>query len=249
MRLHDTHCHLDLYPDPRGFAAEVEALEIRTIAVTNAPSVFRRSAHLTEKCSFLRTALGFHPELAARRRKELGLFRELATEARYIGEVGLDFTTADETERLLQQEVFRGVLDACAGHGKVLTVHSRGAAEQTIDTIGANFAATVILHWYSGPRWLIERAAAQGFFFSVNTAMVKSKNGRGTIGALPRARVLLESDGPFVKVRGRPAGPPDGAVVVAGLADVWGMEAAEAAELLHRNFRSALDTSDNEPSA
>lgn len=67
MRLVDTHCHLDLYPDHGTVLAESERAGIYTIAVTNTPSVFRRSAMLTRNARFVRTALGLHSEHARAR--------------------------------------------------------------------------------------------------------------------------------------------------------------------------------------
>jgi TatD DNase family protein len=88
MRLIDTHCHLDLYPDYRAVLDEVERDCIYTIAVTNAPSVFSRCTHLTRDARYVRTALELHPELAAARERELPMFRELLPRTRYVGEVG-----------------------------------------------------------------------------------------------------------------------------------------------------------------
>jgi TatD DNase family protein len=240
MKLSDTHCHLDLYDDPARIAAETEARGIRTIAVTTTPSVFKRSAELTRDATYLRTALGFHPELAASRSRELPLFKELAPTARYIGEVGLDFTKADANEQRIQEAVFRGVLDACASGGKLLTIHSRNAVEQTIEAVGRGFRSLVILHWYTGSLRLIDVAAERGFYFSVNAAMTRSERGRRVIAALPRHRVLLESDGPFVKIGDRPATPSDGEIVVRTLAVTWGMSDEDAAAAVDRNFREAL---------
>jgi TatD DNase family protein len=240
MKLSDTHCHLDLYPDPASIVADIEMHRIRTIAVTNAPSVYRRSAQITDGYPYLRTALGFHPQLAAIRRGELALFRELAPSTRYIGEVGLDFVTLDAKDRRAQQDIFRGVLDVCASGGKLLTVHSRRAAAETIAAIGDRFASEVILHWYTGDLRLIERAAAYGFFFSVNTAMARSERGRRVVAAIPRERVLFESDGPFVRLGNKAAVPSDGEEVAQGLAKLWRMDAEDVATTVDLNFRTAL---------
>lgn len=245
MKLSDTHCHLDLYPDPFAIVAAVERAQVRTIAVTNAPSVYVRSSELTDGCTYLRTALGFHPQLAVQRRGEIELFRAHAGSAKYIGEVGLDFTTADASERQIQREIFDQILAACAAGGKLLTVHSRRAAAETVDAIGDRFRSTVILHWYSGALGVLDRAATFGFYFSVNTAMLQSKSGERVIRALPRERVLLESDGPFAQVENRAATPLDGRVVVHGLANIWRITAFEAADQINSNFIRALTTTNN----
>ncbi len=241
MRMLDTHCHVDLYPDYPAILDEIERSGIYTIAVTNAPSVFRRCVELTRGARFVRVALGLHPELAAARERELNLLQEFLPLTRYIGEVGLDFVTRDATERAAQQRVFGAVLERCASFGdKVLSVHSRRAAADVVAMIGPSYPGTVILHWFSGPRSVLDRALAHGCYFSVNPAMLASAAGRRVVSSLPPERVLTETDGPFVLVRGRPARPSDVAGVVTDLARLWGLDSASAARRIYDNFRQAL---------
>ena len=237
----DTHCHLDLYPDPAALLRTVEAAGVYTIAVTNAPSVFPHTNRLTAKSRFVRAALGLHPELVKSHAHERLLFREHLPETRYVGEIGLDHVTSDAADRALQQEVFADVLDACAAAGdKVLTVHSRRAAATVIDMVGKDFPGTVILHWFSGSAREANRAAASGLYFSVNPAMIRSKSGQALVAGMDPDRVLTETDGPFVTAGNTPANPPDVAFVVRYLADVWQTSEDEAARRVLSNFRALL---------
>lgn len=61
---------------------------------------------------------------------------------------------------------------------------------------------------------MLEQAVAQGCYFSLNPAMMRSANGRRIADLLPPDRVLTETDGPFVQVGGRQARPADVATVV-----------------------------------
>ena len=241
MRLIDTHCHVDLYPDYPAVLDEIERGGIYTVAVTNAPSVFRRCVEMTRATRFVRVAVGLHPELAAARERELDLLQNLLPTTRYVGEVGLDYVTQDASERAAQQRVFRVVLEWCASFGdKVLSVHSRRAAAEVVAMIGPAYPGTVILHWFSGSATVLDRAVAYGCFFSVNSAMLASASGRKIVSAMPPERVLTETDGPFVAVHGRPARPSDIADVLAGLARLWQLDPATTAQRIHDNFRHAL---------
>jgi TatD DNase family protein len=241
MRLIDTHCHIDLYPDYAELIEETERAGIYTIAVTNTPSVFRRCLALTQGRRYVRTALGLHPQLAVERRRELGLMRELLPETKYVGEIGLDFVSRDVRERTIQQEVFTSILEQCASsREKVLTVHSRRAAEEVVSLIGDSYPCKVILHWFSGTHRVMEKAIASGFYFSVNPAMMMSDKGRRIVSEIPRERLLTESDGPFVTIEDRRARPRDVAGVVRGLADLYGVEPGQAAETIYTNFRRIL---------
>jgi TatD DNase family protein len=241
MRLIDTHCHVDLYPDYRCLIEETDRAQIYTIAVTNTPSVFRHCLALTEGKRFIRTALGLHPQLVGERHRELGLMLELLNETKYIGEVGLDFTTQDERERSLQREIFSKILDKCAESGdKVLTIHSRRATAEVVDMIGDSYPGNIILHWYSGSPKVLETALSFGYYISINTSMITSAKGREIVMKIPRDRLLTESDGPFVKVSGRPARPSDMAHVIEGLAGMWAVEKTLAADTVYENFRDML---------
>lgn len=241
----DTHCHVDLFPDPHSIIGDSEHERVYTIAVTNTPSVFNRLCELVGDARFVRVSLGLHPELAAERHVELGLFSELLPRTRYVGEVGLDYQTTLESERSIQRRVFNAIIEQCdeAG-GKVLTVHSRRAANDVVDAFGARFRGRYILHWYSGAIATLHRALANGAYISVNPAMIRSRRGLALISEVPRERVLTETDGPFVTVAAQgalaPARPPDVSLVVHALAQAWTVDSEEAGAVIYQNFNTLL---------
>jgi TatD DNase family protein len=237
----DTHCHVDLFPDPAALIREIERRRVYTIAVTNAPSVFPRLSEMIGKARYVRAALGLHPELAAERHRELMQFAELLPQTRYVGEVGLDYQTTVEAERAVQRRVLTTIIEQCdAAGGKVVTVHSRRAAEDVVSAFGERFRGTYILHWYSGGTRALKRAVANGAYFSCNTAMVRSMRGRAILAEVPRERVLTETDGPFVTIDDAPAEPHRVAIVLEGLAKLWSTTADEARRTVYQNFSVLL---------
>ncbi len=239
----DTHCHIDLYPNYNLIVEKAEREQIYTIAVTNAPSIFRQSAKLTSGKKFLRTALGLHPELVTERHHELGMLLEMLNETKYVGEVGLDFTTNSNDERKLQEKVFSSILQHSADFGdKIVTIHSRRAAERTIDLIGNSYPGKIILHWYSGSLKELERAISYGFYFSVNQSMISSNKGREIISAIPYNRILTESDGPFVKINGRSLNPNDMSETVRNLSELYKTNLSNMKAQIYQNFRTVLTT-------
>lgn len=245
MKFVDTHCHIDLYPNYREIIQAVEKKQIYTIAVTNVPSVFRQSNRLTKSSKYIRTAIGFHPELVAQREREINLFLQMLAETKYVGEIGLDYVTKDEENRLTQRQVFQKILVRCAElKHKILTIHSRRAANDVIDMIGDNFPCTVILHWFSGGKKALEKGLSYDFYFSVNSAMFQSANGLDIIRAIPLNRLLTESDGPFVNTAERAANPLDMETVVARLAEIRQTPHEQMADLVFNNFLQILKKSD-----
>ena len=57
----DTHCHLDLYPDPNRTALNAESAGVFVVCVTNLPSAFLAARPHVRKFKRVRLALGLHP--------------------------------------------------------------------------------------------------------------------------------------------------------------------------------------------
>ncbi|MBD2767175.1 TatD family hydrolase [Hymenobacter sp. BT664] len=228
----DTHCHLDLFPGIRTGVAEEDALPIKTITVTNTPTLWQPNKKIFKECYNIRVALGLHPELASRRAPEVEKLRAVFAEAKYIGEIGLDGTSNEQAERHAQLTVFRNILDSLKQQEpKILTVHSRGAARETIEELKQAVRGTshqVILHWFSGGLDELRQAVAAGFLFSVNHKMVTSRNGQQIIQALPRNTVLTETDAPFTFAGNISTRQHSLKRTLSGLAQHWHCEVEEA---------------------
>jgi TatD DNase family protein len=238
----DAHCHIDLFPDPPSIVAQAAAGRVHTIAVTNAPFVFAHTAALARGRSHVYPALGLHPELVETHGEQLARFAELLPSTRFVGEVGLDYTTTDAAVRGRQRSVFQTILEQCARAGdKVITVHSRRASTDVIAAIGTRYPGTVILHWFTGTGRELESAVAAGLMFSVNSAMLSSQSGKKLVQAMPRERVLTESDGPFTGPRTAPNSPVSIHKTIGLLASLWSIPPDEASEIVSRNFRAVPD--------
>lgn len=192
--LYDTHFHLDLQKDKQSAIDEIVRNQIYTIAVTNLPDLYQREVALYEQ-QYIRVALGFHPELIHDYSHQIKLFWELLPRARYIGEVGLDFT--DKAYSTEQLSFFSELVDRCRGENKILSIHSRKAVTEVLDIIGDNFKFKPILHWFTGSIKELEIACQRGFYFSVNSNMVQTKKFQQMIGIIPKDKILIETDSPF----------------------------------------------------
>lgn len=242
-RLFDTHCHLDAYPDPVRVLTSANHADVDLVAVTDNPDAYRRLRTRLGKTSGVTVALGLHPGSAsAAAPGQFGRFLHMLPDATWIGEVGLDFppgTAAAEKRR--QQTAF----DALLGHdqirAKLLTVHSRGAARETVAALAAA-GCRAVLHWYSGSAATADDALAAGLWFSVNPAMTHSPRGRQLIAQLPPGRVLCETDGPYCRNGNRPAEPADVHLIVRALADIWGADVESAARTLMGNAQTFAGT-------
>ena len=213
--------------------------------MTTTPSAFAGTSALAPEGGRIRTALGLHPELAATRRHELRLFHDLLPTAEYVGEVGLDGSKPHRDTLTTQAEVLHEILDACAAAGgRIISLHSRGAAEMLLDMLEFEpLAGTFVLHWFTAKPALVERAASLGCWFSVGSAMMASKTGRDAVDAMPVDRLLPETDGPFGTVEGLRLVPGGRGSVYRDFAELKGVPAREVEHLMTRNFRRLVASS------
>jgi TatD DNase family protein len=238
----DAHCHLDQYKDPRSVSSRAEASRTYTVAVTNLPSTFRHTERLAEGMKYVRAAAGLHPELVYQHRAEIVPLLALLERTKYVGEVGLDYSRADDDNRACQRATLERITGRCEElGGRVISIHSRGAAPDAIAILGPLRRSKVILHWFSGSLSSAQKAIDAGFYFSVNPSMLRSTSGLRLIAKIPDHLLLTDSDGPFVKVEDSPIEPAGMSNLVAKIASLRGANAAELERAVVRNFGRAVD--------
>lgn len=238
----DLHCHLDLFSNPSDIVARCVTLRLYVLSVTTVPSAFEGTAALAPARGRIRTALGLHPELAARRAHELPVFERLLPQTRYVGEIGLDGSRDHRGSLDVQRSVLQTILQLCRREsGRVLSIHSRGATGAILDELALeDGAGQFVLHWYMGTARQIARAVEMGCWFSVGPAMLATRAGIAAVAAMPPERVVPESDGPFGTVDGMPAHPWDAWGIVATLAASWRIPPREVEERLMFAFKNLL---------
>ncbi|MDD2265138.1 MAG: TatD family hydrolase [Bacteroidales bacterium] len=80
----------------------------------------------------------------------------------------------------------------------MLSLHSRRAERETLEMLTEKGIENAIFHWYSGGIKTLNDIANSGFFFSVNSAMIQSANGKKIIAEIPRELILTETDYPYI---------------------------------------------------
>ncbi|NOW44765.1 TatD DNase family protein [Novosphingobium sp. SG751A] len=237
----DFHCHVDLYKDHSALIAECDRERVATLAVTTTPKAWPRNRELAAKSAHVRIALGLHPQLVAERENELPIFERYLSDARYVGEIGLDAGPRFYRSFPAQERVFERILRACAEQGgKILTVHSVRAVGKVLNHIESSLPqdrGRVVMHWFTGTSAEARRAVALGCYFSINGEMLRSPKHRQLVGSLPLDRLLTETDGPFVERDGQPLRPRDVGHTVAELAEVRNVSAKAMEDAVLQNLR------------
>lgn len=238
----DFHCHLDLYPSARDVYREAARRNEFTWLVTTSPKAFAATSRALEQLPSVLITPGLHPEIAYERAAELDQLLEQIAGVKAVGEVGLDGGGRFKAHYEVQRKIFGEVVARCAElGGRTLSVHSRRAVRDVLTEFERhpNFG-TAVMHWFSGSLTELKAAAASGCWFSIGPAMLDSANGRALAAAMPRDRVVPESDGPFAKLAGKPVMPWCALQTAGRLAPLWGVSLDEAAETFARNGKALM---------
>lgn len=229
----DVHCHFDIAKNPESYILNNEKKRIITIGMTNLPSHFHMGIRHIRQFKYIRLALGLHPLRAVDHAKEYFLFKQFIDETSYIGEVGLDFSKEGFSTKEIQIESFEFVLDCIKTKNKILSVHSRRAEKETLEMLTAKGIENAIFHWYSGSLNVLRDIVNSGYYFSINSAMIQSENGRKIIAEIPKELILTETDFPFIE-KGKISD------VHIYLSNLWNISTEEVDQIIDSNFKKNL---------
>lgn len=243
----DTHAHLDACDEPvedllrRARAAGVsDVITIGTGVVSS-----RWAAATAGEVDGVYAAVGIDPHralspdasLVAELRPLLGMPGVVA-----VGETGLDGhydrSTVGAQRVLLDDQL------ALADELRLpVVIHSRDAETETADAL-ADFPGTVVLHCFSSPG-LLDAALERGYYvsFAGNVSYPRASGLREAAALVPRERLLVETDAPYLApqpVRGRRNEPAYVPYVVAALADARGEDPGDLADQIDANAHEAF---------
>jgi len=204
----DSHAHLD----HEDFAGEVPAVLERAagagvdriICVASTLASTRACIALAEQYPQLFATAGIHPHDAARAGdSDLTEVEELAAHPRVvaIGETGLDYHY-DFSPRPIQRDYLARAVELALRVGKPLVVHVREAHQDAEEILGRFSSARGqgVIHCYTGDRAQAERYLELGFHLSFSGIVTfpKSREIQEAAAAVPRDRLLVETDAPYL---------------------------------------------------
>lgn len=202
----DMHVHVDFMSNAAEVVADARAGGLALFANTVTPQGFLAArGQAWSAAPNVRLGLGMHPWWVADGRVgegDVAAFCELAGDARYVGELGLDFsdahTRADSHER--QVRALRAALEVSGrAGGKVISLHavrSVGTVLDLLEETGCLASCSCVLHWFSGSTPELWRAIRSGCHFSVNERQARTRRAREQLKLVPGGRLLLETDLP-----------------------------------------------------
>jgi TatD DNase family protein len=228
----DMHAHIEAAIAP----SELDRLGACVLAVTRSLAEYADVTKRRDRS--VMWGVGCHPSLAmAVRSFSWEAFQAALASAAVVGEVGLDGAAMVDLSR--QQAVFEDVISAVVQTPRIVSVHSFRATSQVLTTLERHQPKGVVLHWWLGNEEETRRAIALGAYFSVNASQVSKWAG---LGALPKDRLLTETDHPFGDRReASPRRPGNIGLVERGLSESLGIRPDEVRHLTWQNFARLVD--------
>ncbi|MCA9999487.1 MAG: TatD family hydrolase [Anaerolineales bacterium] len=237
----DAHTHIDMYRDEQlpTILAEIARHQIFTLSVSIDVPAYQRAQQIAAQAPHIVPLFGIHPWEAHRYADKLPSLLPFMAKTPLFGEIGLDFHFFKEpTHQAQQRAVLDFFLDAAVAQQKIVNLHVLGAEKEVLTLLETFRPPTPIVHWYSGPRSLIDRYLAVGTYFSFGVEMLFSQRIERLLTAVPPQRLLTETDNPtayshFAHQPGTPNLLPQ---IVAKIAQVRQMTETEVVDLVADNF-------------
>ncbi len=210
----DTHCHLNFerYDEDRAEvlrrarAAGISRIIIPAIDIESG----QQALELAGANKGIYVAVGIHPNSSSACNAEtLSALRAMAAQPQIvaIGEIGLDYYW-HTCPKPTQHTALESQLELAAQLELPVIMHNREAGEDLLDLL-ENWAPSApaslqdrlgVLHSFSASAALARRALRLGFYlgFTGPITFKKATELRAIAQAIPRERLLIETDGPFL---------------------------------------------------
>ncbi len=197
--LSDMHIHIDYFENYRQVYDSFEKNNMYALFVTNLPEIYQKCLNEFPVNKYVKLGLGYNPQLNAKYPFNKNLFDSMLQTTKYVGEVGLDYSKEFVHTKNAQNNAFDYICHQSARLNKIMSIHSRKAENDVLETLIRHDVEHAIFHWYSGDIESARKIAERGYYFSVNYSMLNSKKGFEVIKSLPIDRLLIETDAPFGK--------------------------------------------------
>ena len=228
----DTHAHVDpaIAPD------DLIRLGAVVFAATRSVDDFRRTACREDSVTVW--GVGCHPGLVgAQRSFDADSFSAALAHTAFVSEIGLEGNS--RVPAPTQVNVFTAILGLLANQPRVVSVHTHGARDETLDALTAHAQPGIILHWWLGDPKQTRKALDLGCYFSVNHSMIRRYE---HLAHLPLGRVLTETDHPSGdKFSRSPRQPGRVQPVEEGLAAIHGVRPEDVRTQMWRNMATLVN--------
>ena len=248
MMIIDTHAHYDdkaFDEDRESLLESMQAAGIKHIVnIGSSMDACRRTVELMKQYEFIYGALGVHPcDSEHLTEADIEWIKQQSSLEKCvaIGEIGLDYYW-DEPDREIQRKWFVRQLQLAKEVNLPVCIHSRDAAQETVDIMKAEHAEQIggVVHCYSYSRELAKTFLDMGYCFGIG-GVVTFNNGRKlkeVVDYVPMDKIVLETDCPYlapVPFRGKRNDSAKLSYVAEMIAQIKGISVEEVERITSEN--------------
>jgi TatD DNase family protein len=260
MGLFDVHAHLThpkLLPELDTILARARAAGVTSI-ISNGlnPEDNANVLALAREHALVKPAFGLYPvdavlpemraagvdyprevEHEASAEEAIAWVRDHVEQAIAVGEIGLDGYWVPEAFWERQEQAFRTLVKLAMEADKPIIIHTRKRERRAFEILLELGATRVDWHCFGGKVKLAREIAEAGHYFSIPANARRSESFTRMLESLPRERLLLETDCPYLgPERDRDNEPANVTHTLAYAAELWKLEAAQVEAQLSENF-------------
>lgn len=224
----DTHSHI---------ATDIEGLDFVVLSGANITDS-KNNIELSKNNPKLLVAVGIHPQEID---DDINDLEKLITpEVVAIGECGLEFM--DNVDKEKQILYFKKQIELSLKFNKALIVHSREAAEKTLEILKSYQNLRGVIHCYTGGKKRIKQYLELGenWYFGIDGNITYEDGLVEVVKNIPKDRLVLETDSPYltpIPHRGEENRPEYIKYIYQKVAEIWGMSFEKTEKLIDANAR------------
>lgn len=242
----DTHCHLTFKHFEEDKDAVIkDAMNTLSKVITSGtePEDAIRSLKLREEYpDFVCVALGLHPKFSVEMNdKELEEYFEFIKENSKkivgIGEIGLDYYWIKDPLKIKKSKrIFEECLNLAKELRKPAILHMRNAIEDGFKVVLDKDVKSAVFHCYSGKRALAEQICEEGYYISIPTSIVRSKDMKKSAKSVPLTSLIAETDAPYLSPEeGKRNTPQNVKTVYERIAEIRGERLEDVIRVIDEN--------------
>ena len=252
----DTHAHYDSGKFNADRDEVLRAVHDSGVALVVDPGdsgvTSERAVALAQAHDFVYAAVGWHPEEAdSWTDSSLAHIRALAAQPKVcaIGEIGLDYYWhKEEEEHQIQKKMFRAQLDIAREEKLPFMIHSREAAEDTLNIVREYMQGGMyggIIHCFSYSREIAAEYLKMGLYLGIGGVVTfkNAKKLKETVQYAPLSQLVLETDCPYMSPepnRGKRNSSLNLPYVAQAIAELKGITAEEVIDVTRQNAEKLL---------
>lgn len=260
MSLFDVHAHLThprLAPSEDDILTRAEARGVTSILVNGLhPKDNAAVAALADRSPLVRPCFGLYPvdavlpEMIAlgvdyprdedpewTTEEAVQWVADHVDDAFAVGEIGLDGYWVPDELWTRQEDIFRQLLRIAKAADKAVVIHTRKRERRALEILQEEGIERVDWHCFGSRVKLARRIAEAGHYLSIPANVRRVDSFRRMAETLPKDRILLETDCPYLAPeKGGMSEPSHVADTASFFAELWGWTPADVNDQLAENF-------------